>query len=248
MARQTIKDTLGQAELIRNGYHVGGADLHSRLDGAGYTSAAMTDFGALLDRAHARRWNALSERGDRSGATKALNLQRDQVAAQLSAALQTAGAVFVDDVDARTTLGLEMPDLPTHPAESPADGTPPEPPQPRRDQSLAGLLDRGRIFYGNALSHPEIAAPLAAQGYPATRLEKEQGDLEALGVADAEQEREKGESTGATADQKAALAELKAWIARFARIVVPALKDKPEYLTALGLKQRGGARRTTKTK
>jgi hypothetical protein len=39
-----------------------------------------------------------------------------------------------------------------------------------------------------------------------------------------------------------ALAEMKTWISRFNGIVVPALKDKPQFLTALSLKPRGGQR------
>jgi hypothetical protein len=40
----------------------------------------------------------------------------------------------------------------------------------------------------------------------------------------------------------AALQELQDWIRHFRGIATPALKDKPEYLSALGLKPRGGKR------
>ena len=73
-------------------------------------------------------------------------------------------------------------------------------------------------------------------------MQQELNDVTALGNADAVQEREKGEATASTVDQKAALKEMKDWIRRFRGIVVPALKDKPQYLTALGLKPRGGKR------
>ena len=161
--------------------------------------------------------------------------------AQVSTLAQISGTIFKDDVDARTTLGLELPHPPTPPA--PEGSTPAEPPQPAdRDQSLAALLDRGRILYGNALNHPEILNQLIPVGYTAVRLQKELADVTALSQADAVQEREKSEAVASTADQKAALAEMKAWISRFTGIVVPALKDKPEFLTALGLKPRGGKR------
>ena len=240
MSKDAIKDQLDRGYLIFNGYTEGSPELHSRLDQVGYTSPVMTGLGDLLARVQRLRGAALGEHGDQRGATRSLNLLRDKVEAQISALTQTAGTIFADNIDARTTLGLETPHLSAQPPTG--DGTPPEPPQPRRDQSLAGLLDRGRNLYGNALKYPELLAQLTAVNYPASRLQTELDEVNALGKADAVQEREKGEATASTADQTAALAELKQWITRFRGIVVPALKDQPEWLTELGLKPRGGKR------
>ena len=242
MPKNAIKDQLDLAGLIKNGYEVGSPELQTRLNQVGYTSTVMAQLTALLDCAQGARSTALGERGDRSGATVAVKVAQQQAEARVSVLSQIAGTVFANDIDARTTLGLEMPKPPTPATPATGDPTAQPPHAPERDQSLAGLLDRGRILYGNALSHAELQAELTKVGYPAARLQQELADLNVLAEADAVQEREKGEATAATADQAAALAELKQWIQRFRGIVVPALKDKPELLKSLGLKSRGGKR------
>ena len=63
-----------------------------------------------------------------------------------------------------------------------------------------------------------------------------------MSETDVVQEREKSEATASTTEQTAALTEMQDWISRFRGIVTPALRDKPQYLTALGLKPRGGKR------
>jgi len=244
MARQTITEQLDAGLLILDGYNAAEQDMRSRLARVGYDGAAFDAFRQVWTKAGGARSVALGERGDQHGATEALNLLHQKVAEQISALSQTAKAVFENDADARTTLGLEMPRRPTAHAQPAADGSvPAAPPESsRRDQSLAGLLDRGRILYGNALSHPELLSVLTGVGYDGARLQQELDEVTALGRADAVQEREKGEATASTTDQKAALTEMQDWIGRFRGIVTPALRDKPQYLTALGLKPRGGKR------
>ncbi len=238
----SIAKQLDAGLLIFNGYDAGGPELHARLSQVGYDGAALNVLRQLWAKAGGARSTALGEHGDQYRATEALELLQKKVEAQISTAAQIARTAFVADIDARTTLGLE---LPNHSTSQPAanGAVPSEPPQSAgRDQSLAGLLDRGRIFYGNALSHPEILAVLSSVGYNATRLQQELNEVTTLGTTDAVQEREKSEATASTASQKAALKDLKLWIQRFRGIVVPALKDKPDYLKALGLKPRGGQR------
>lgn len=238
----SIAKQLDAGLLIINGYDAGGPDMHSRLAQVGYDGASINVLRQLWGKAGGARSMALGEHGDQYGATEALKLLQKKVETQVSTVSQIARTAFAADIDARTTLGLELPKHPTsHPA---ADGAvPSEPPQSDgRDQSLAGLLDRGRILYSNALSHPEILSVLNGVGYSGARLQQEYNDVTTLGTTDAVQEREKSEATASTTSQKAALKEMKLWIQRFRGIVVPALKDKPEYLKALGLKPRGGKR------
>jgi hypothetical protein len=239
-----MTEQLDAGLLILDGYDAAGEDMRSCLAQVGYDGAAFDAFRQVWGKAGGARSAALGERGDQHGATEALNVLHQKVAAQVSALSQTAKAVFESDVDARTTLGLELPKQPASQAQPAADGSVPEAPPKasRRDRSLAGLLDRGRILYGNALGHPELLAVLAGAGYGEVRLRQELEEVTALGRADAVQEREKGEATASTTDQKAALTEMQDWISRFRGIVTPALRDKPQYLTALGLKPRGGKR------
>jgi len=122
------------------------------------------------------------------------------------------------------------------------DGGPTKTPAPRLSQAQAAFFDRARVLYSNALKTPEIAAELATVGYPQTRLTEELNDLTALEDADTKQEAEKAEAKASTAAQKAALTELNAWVSRFSNIVIPALKDRPDFLAKMGLKPRGGKR------
>ena len=236
---KSINAQLGETYVILNGGITAETELRSRLDGLGFTVLALQDAHELFVRAGGQRIAAFVEHGEQVKATVDLNAQRELVDRQYSQAAQIGKTVFADQPDALDTL-----DLQTHYATPPAQpGGEPLPPQAvRPSRAQAEVIGRAQRFYSGLLAKPDWVAQMAAVGYNAVRLQKELADVTTLQNADVVQEREKGEAKGATASQKAALAELRAWVKRFKGIVVPALNDRPDLLKALGLKSRGGKR------
>lgn len=242
MARQTIIAKMDKYHVILKGAVEGGAELTERLTVLGYGPEALQDGYTIYEDAGGARITAFVARGDQRGATATVNALRHKVDSQYSVVEQIAKTVFKDDVDALTTLGLSQPaPRSTTPPASP-DSEPHSTASPRPSRAQAAVFDRTRIFYRNALSQPELLSAMTSVGYPQTRLEAELADLTALEAADVQQESEKGDAKGGTATQKAALARLDAWISRFSGIVVPALSDRPDLLTKMGLKPKGGKR------
>ena len=247
-AKNSIADQLEKARLIFDGARDGGADLTARLTAVGYTTAALAAGRTLYENAGGARTTAFAERGDQKGATATVNALRQKVEGQYKTLAQIAATIFKDTPDATKTLGLgdgQLAQPRPKPIEPAVPGGPLPPvvvSTPRLSQSQAAFFDRARILYTNAQNDPAIAAELATVGYPATRLTAEYADLESLETADIKQEADKAEAKAGTAAQKAALTELNAWVSRFTGIVVPALKDRPDLLSKLGLKPRGGKR------
>jgi hypothetical protein len=244
MARQTIADQLEKARQILDGAAEGGPDMAARLGQVGYTAAALSAGRTLYENAGGARTTVFAERGDQKGATATVNALRQKVEGQYKTLAQIATTIFKDNPDATKTLGLGEGQLaqPRKPATTDPNGEPTKPPTPRLSAAQSAFFDRARILYLNAQHDPAIAAELATVGYPQTRLAAEYADLQSLEEADIKQEVEKAEAQAGTAAQKTALIELNAWISRFAGIVVPALKDRPDLLAKLGLKPRGGKR------
>ena len=241
MARQTIAQQLETARVILEGAAKDTGELKARLAAVGYDAAALQAGEDLYEAAGGAHVTKFAEVGDQKGATATVNALRAKTESQYSALNQIAKTVFADNPDAAKTLGLNDGALAQPRPPSPAaDGAVSEPPAPRLSESQAAFFDRATILYQNALGKEDIGAELSKVGYTKERLEREWADVQALQEADIAQESEKAEAKASTAAQKAALQALNEWISRFKGIVVPALKDRPDLLSKLHLKPRGG--------
>ena len=238
-AKTTIDAQLGEAQLILEGGIKAGPELKARLAAVSYDEAALTSGYDLYVAAGGQRITAYAEHGQQLGATSDLNLLRDKVDHQVSTLAQISKTVFEQQVDVLATLGLQR-----HKSTGPASDDPNAPAKKpaRPSEAQAALVGRAKQLYGGIIAQPDLVTQLTPVGYPAARLQQELEDVTALEDADVAQEREKGEAKGAKAQQKAALTALNEWVHRFSGIVVPALSDRPDLLSMLGLKSRGGKR------
>ena len=220
---QAIANKLERARLILSAAQ-GDPELAARLAQVGYDAAALQAGQALYEASGGARTAAHAAHGDQLGATETVETLRRRVEANHTTLAQIARTAFAGDADALATLGLAQ-----------AAG--------RRSRSQATFLDRARVLYDAALADPALQAALAQVGYPASRLQAERADVRALEAADVTQEQRKAEAKARVAAQRAALAQLDDWLARFTGLAVPALRDRPDLLGQLGLKPRGGPRR-----
>jgi len=233
---KSIDAELGRAYLILQGSITAEGELKDRLTAIGFTVPVLTAAHDLYVEAGGQRIAAFVEHGEQLKATFDLNTQRALVDRQYSLLAQTSRAVFVNRADVLAALGLQE-----HHSTGPISDDPNAPPAPpkRDSRAQAAVVGRAKQLYSGLIAQPDLVAELAPLGYPAQRLERELTDVTTLENADVAQEREKGEAQGAKAKQKAALAELKTWVRRFNGIVVPALSDRPDLLSMLGLKPKG---------
>ena len=235
--KTTIDAQLDEAQLILEGGIKAGPELKARLAAVSYDEAALTVGYDLFVGAGGQRIAAFAEHGQQLGATANLNLLRDKVEHQVSTLAQISKTVFEKQVDVLATLGLQGHKV-TVPDSKDPNATVKKAARPSEAQ--AALIGRAKQLYGGIIAQPALVTQLTPVGYTVVRLQQELADVTALESADVVQEREKGEAKGAKAKQKAALQELNAWVHRFTGIVVPALSDRPDLLSMLGLKARGG--------
>lgn len=240
MTIPSIPARLERARLILSAA-TSNVELQDRLIQLGYDSNALQSGQHLYEECLAIRAATHSARGDKRGSTATANELQERVNRQYVTLSRIARTIFNHDIDAKQTLGLHLKrrvgGLSTS-AEELAPDAPTTLPKRIRKQgsnSRTAFLDRARVLYNNALTHPEILAELEKVGYPRTRLERERADLLALETADATQEQHKATSKATTTEQRARLAELQAWVARFTGIVVPALHDRPDLLQMMSL-------------
>lgn len=233
---KSIDAELGRAYLILQGSITAAPELKERLDAMGFTVPALTAAYDLYIAAGGQRITAFVEHGEQLKATLDLNTQRALVDHQYSLLSQISRTVFINRPDLLVTLGVQ-----THHSTGPVSDEPNAPAQPpeRPSEALSAVVGRAKQLYSGLIAQPNLVTELATVGYPAARLERELADVTALENADVVQEREKGEAKGAKAKQREALAELKTWLRRFRGIVVPALSDRPDLLSMLGLKPKG---------
>jgi hypothetical protein len=236
---KSINAFLGQTYLILNGSITAGPDLKARLDEIGFTAPALTVAHTLYVAAGGQVITAFTEHGEQLKATLDLAGVRNTLDHQYSTLAQISKTVFMDQPAVLAAL-----DLQTHYVAAPAPGDPNATVMKaaRPSETQVEAVGRAKQLYDGLLAQPALIAQLTPVGYTADRLQQERAVVTALENADVAQEREKGEATGAKAQQKAALAQLKAWVRRFTGIVVPALSDRPDLLAMLGLKPRGGKR------
>lgn len=240
MTNFSIPARLERARLILSAA-TSNIELQDRLIQLGYDADALQSGQHLYEECLAARAATHSTRGDKRGSTATASKLQERVDAQCKTLRRIARTIFKDDIDAQQTLGLQVRGragtAPTAVATPTAD-IPEDPAKRTRRQSSksrAAFLDNARVLYNNALTHPEILAELEKVGYPRARLERERADLFALETADATQEQHKATSKATTIQQRARLAELQAWVARFTGIVVPALHDRPDLLQMMSL-------------
>lgn len=106
-----------------------------------------------------------------------------------------------------------------------------------RADDLPGWLRQAKCFYQNLLDpqNADLLREISEFSYNADKLNAELAQVIAVGDADLEQEREKGEAQEATQKQDAKLTELRAWLAKHKPIAEVALADYPQWLEKLGL-------------
>jgi hypothetical protein len=239
-AKKSIDSELGQTFLILQGSIAAGPELKARLTAVGYTEAVLNAGYALHVAAGGQLINAFAEHGQQLKSTLDLNALRDTLDRQYSLLAQISKTVFTAQPDVLATLGLQT----RYATPAAVDGqSPPDPKPVQPSQAQAEVIGRARRLYAGIIAQPDWVAQLAPVGYTLVRLQKELDDVTALENADVEQEREKGEVRGAKAKQTAALVELRAWVRRFTGIVIPALSDRPDLLSQLGLKPKGRPRK-----
>lgn len=104
-----------------------------------------------------------------------------------------------------------------------------------RKRTLSGWLAQARQFYLNALADAPVVGKLATFGLNQQKLEAAQQLVAEVEMANAAQEKEKGEAQQATLERDRAMDELDEWIGDFFAIAQIALEDKPQLLEKLGI-------------
>lgn len=241
MQKYSLAGRLERARLILNAA-TNNAEVAARLAQIGYDEPSIQVAQTLYTTCTTAQISTLIARGDKTGATAAVTELFRVVEARANTLTQIARVVFAHDPDAQAVLGLRtsrrVSAAPI--AHAGDDGTVAVAKRVRKvSQSRAAFLERARILYDGALADVHVQTELAKVGYSIARLQEERAGLTALENSDALQEQQKATAKAKTASQEAAFEQLDKWLIRFTGIVAPALKDRPDLLHAMGLKQRG---------
>ncbi|MCB9079695.1 MAG: hypothetical protein H6631_18980 [Anaerolineaceae bacterium] len=151
-------------------------------------------------------------------ATNAFRKQRDALWVHSSALSQSCVNLFQGETDYLNALGL-------HARRKDGNGIS-EISKPTKSSKIEQVLSWQRNLFDVAQNHTEIAAVLAANGFPAELLEKSAAGVEALARADHVQEQAKAESTQRREERDAAYMPLKTWLRCAQRVAKLAKKER----------------------
>ncbi|MBK8985454.1 MAG: hypothetical protein IPM39_05125 [Chloroflexi bacterium] len=103
-----------------------------------------------------------------------------------------------------------------------------------RKKSLGGWIEQVTTFYVNLTGDTELVAALSTYGYDKAKLQGEAALVQAVVVARAAQNKERGEAQEVTQLRDAKLDELDQWLADYKAIAEIALAASPQQLEQLG--------------
>jgi hypothetical protein len=106
-----------------------------------------------------------------------------------------------------------------------------------RKKSLSGWLAQVNAFYTNALGTPEYLNGLSVLNITAEALENGLAKAQKVEASFQKQLKETGEAQQATKDRDAAFDAMEDWMGDFKVVARIALKDQPQFLEILGLKE-----------
>jgi hypothetical protein len=106
-----------------------------------------------------------------------------------------------------------------------------------RKKNQAGWLSDATTFYSNLLAKPEYVAVIAKFGQTKEKLNTAFDLIKAANAALAARTKESGEAQTATKLRDAAIDLFDEWYSDFIAVAKIALKNKPELLEILGIKQ-----------
>jgi hypothetical protein len=183
VARQTIAERLSQADLALNNAAV--AEIAPLLAAHGYDAERLAEGRTLWTAAR----QALSRReslyGQQQGLTRQVNQAQCIARDEFETLARLARVVFDDRPGLLVQLGIR-------------GNTP---------RALSALLVAGGALFNNA-ANPDVAARLAAHGYPAERIAEIEAAFQTLRAANEAQEAAKGATQQATQELKAATMSL----------------------------------------
>lgn len=151
-------------------------------------------------------------------ATNAIRKQRDELWVHSSTLSQICISLFQGETDYLNALGL-------HGRRKDGNGVS-EISKPSKSSKIEHVLNWQRNLFEVAQNHPEIATALAANGFPAERLEQGATSVEALAQAEHVQEQAKESTKQRRAERDAAYKPLKTWLRCVQRIAKLAKKER----------------------
>jgi glucose-6-phosphate isomerase len=107
-----------------------------------------------------------------------------------------------------------------------------------RKKTISGWLVQAKQFFINTLAEPAIVAKLAEFGATQEKLAAAKELVEEVELANATQEREKGEAQEATEKRDAAFENLQDWVYDFLSISRIALEDEAQLIERMGVLER----------
>ena len=177
----------------------------------GYDAERLNEGEGLLQTAQDTQETHAREYGDQYGATDVLKEAFERAHRTYMQHVRIARVALQED--RQTGVALDI------------DG--------RRKQTMGGWLKQARLFYDNALSIPQVEAALGRFGVTREDLEAGRALVEAVGSAEAMQEREKSEAQKATEQRDVAMDALDGWMSDFINIARVAFEDDPQQLEKL---------------
>lgn len=188
-------------------------EISDNVSAFGYTPEKLNAGKALYDDTEAKHFKQKAEYGDQYEATDEFKAARAAANKPYMVFVKVGRVAFKNDRAMFQTLGL--------------DG--------KRKISTSGWLSQVKQFYINALGDPDCLAKLAEFGQTQEKLEAGHALFETAELANAKQEKEKGESQQATIDRDEAFELMSDWVADYKAIARIALEDKPQLLEKLGI-------------
>lgn len=178
----------------------------------GYDQARLQAARALYDETMALVVAQKLEYGEQYEATATVDTAWKAADLAYKKALKISRVVFKDNAKAQAALGLSG----------------------SRKLSLSGWLQQATTFYTNLLNSPDFIAVMATYSYDQTKLEAESTLVQAVAIAKAAQDKERGEAQEATKLRDAKLDELDQWLSDYKAIAHVALDESPQQLEQLG--------------
>lgn len=188
-------------------------ELQAGLAARGYEAAQLAEGAALYEAAQAAQDDYAREYAEQYDATDALTEARAAADEVYPDHVELARIAFKRDRAARQALAL--------------DG--------RRRRTTAGWLRQAQQFYTNALADDALQEGLARFKVTPEELAEGRDLVAAVGTADSDQEREKGEAQKAREDRDEALDALDDWMDDFRDVARVAFRDDPQQLEKLGI-------------
>jgi hypothetical protein len=203
------------------------AEVREHLASIGYDDTAVAYGRSLYDAAVQARETSHDVRGNRLGATDAVNRTRLAVRKALGELSQLLTIEYRNDRDALERLALRPP------RRTSSDNSKPSPTRHRIARSQDALIVQARTLYNNLFNDSAILQTLARFGYTNQRLQEQQALVTQLENLDTQQEILIADAKTRVRNQNQSLKELNKWLNRMRSVVRVTKRDYPELLEKL---------------